>query len=811
MTTSRANESFFYTACVNNCGGGSCVLKVHVGDGAVVNVEADDRYNPGVGREDAVLSEEDLLKGRVQSRPCPKAFVFHKACYSADRVIYPLKRAPGSRRGEGKFVKISWEEALGTIAEKMKEARAKYGPYSITTARSPGPLLLRLYQLWGAGIEPWGYSSYDATSMMAHLMAGDSFTSLGERGSSSAADMMANSRLIVVWGLDPAVTVVGGPSHQLAWWIKLCRERGKQVVIIDPRYTASAEVLADQWIPIKPGTDLAMFLGMAHVLLKEDLWDKVFVSKYVEAAGFEKWKNYVLGQDDGVEKSPEWAEGICAVPAGTVRALARLVATTRPAWLWYAYAINRRSHGEQTIKAFAALQAMLGYWGAPGGGPPFFLARRSGIPARVSSGPAGAYQVPKGYRGHNWDQAILLLDKVRNGELSAADYVRMVGWKSGPSVLKDFHPRVLLWSALTMYDCNYLVTTADSVNDGIRALEKMDFIASLAAMITPTAKYADIILPTFQRPFEKRDIAKSDRRGWASVSFMPGLVESPGEVKPDVWIHVKLAEKLGIDPGQYFRYYTTDENWDADWERYLKDCYQEVVSYYRKRNIDVPAWAEFTSGKFINCDELDEPYNAGYAGEIKAGAAFKTESGRIEIYSRYVADADNRGKGEHLDSLGRPYYHLPGDWGDMLPMPVYRPPVRGMDDPLVKEYPLMLLTPHSRYRIHSWLWDGPWLKDHVYQHRVWISPADAGARGIKDGDLVAVYNDRGKVVMPAYVTSRILPGVAVLHHGGKYLPDESGVDRGATPATLLGGDFQSCVTPAKATTVVQIEKFGGER
>jgi anaerobic dimethyl sulfoxide reductase subunit A len=133
-----------------------------------------------------------------------------------------------------------------------------------------------------------------------------------------------------------------------------------------------------------------------------------------------------------------------------------------------------------------------------------------------------------------------------------------------------------------------------------------------------------------------------------------------------------------------------------------------------------------------------------------------------------------------------------------------------MDVPLVRRYPLMLLCAHSRYRVHYLFWDHPWLKDHVYRHRVWISTTDAKARRIEDGDLVQVFNDQGKVVMPAYVTSRIMPGLIVIRHGGKYIPDESGVDFGGSPSTLLGGDFESCVTPAKATNLVQVEKRYGE-
>jgi anaerobic dimethyl sulfoxide reductase subunit A len=143
-------------------------------------------------------------------------------------------------------------------------------------------------------------------------------------------------------------------------------------------------------------------------------------------------------------------------------------------------------------------------------------------------------------------------------------------------------------------------------------------------------------------------------------------------------------------------------------------------------------------------------------------------------------------------------------------MSVYQMVVRGMDDPLTKKYPLVLLAPHDRYRVHYLFWEHPWLKDQVYRHRVWISAADAKARGIKDDDMIQVYNDHGKVVMPAYVTSRVMPGIVIIHHGGKFIPDESGVDFGASPSTLLGGDFESCITPAHASSLVQVEKYQGE-
>jgi anaerobic dimethyl sulfoxide reductase subunit A len=778
----------------------------------VVRVEPDDRYNTGVGREDEVLSEQDLLKSRLQRRPCTKGLVFHKHIYNPDRILYPLKRIPNTKRGEGQYERISWDEALTTITNKMKEMRETYGPHSIMV---PFPYssdkvgLGRLFSFWGAGVDGWGWSSYDSIRLMSHIITGVPGWEYEHYYSSSAPDMLANSKLIVLWGFDPAMGS-SGPGHQFAWFVKLARERGKPVIIIDPRYTVAAEVLADQWIPIKPGTDMAMFMAMSYVLFKEDLWDKDFVARFVEPLGFEKWRNYILGVEDGIEKTPDWAAKKCAVPAETIIALSRLVATMRPAWLWSHWGVSRKSHGEQTVKAFAALQAALGYWGIPGAGPSICLGPKRDIPIDASWGPPGEYHIPRMYRGHYWAQAVLLLDKVRSGELSEEKYMRMVGWRADPKLIKDFNPRMLIQGGgVNPHASELLVTVTDSPNYQIKALEKMEFIVSMHSMMTPTVKYADIILPIQDYMWEEEGITGTlnGYGGFESINFCPGVVEPPGDVKPSSWIFIKLAERLGIDTKKFFKYYTGEDNWVTDWNRYLMDSYQGVVDYYKRRNIDVPSWEEFKKGKFINPDELDDKPFVGWDEQMREGKPFKTESGKIEFYSKYMADEANRGTGEHIDHIGRIYENLPGDWGDLTPAPLYQTTIRGMDDPLVENYPLMLLSPHPRYRVHYVFWNHPWLRDHVYRHRVWISAADAEARGIKDNDLVRVHNDRGTAVMPAYVTSRAMPGIVVIHHGGWYTPDSSGVDFGASPSTLLGGDYESCTTTAKTTNLVQIEKY----
>ena len=807
----RTDVRTVYTTCLCNCGSTSqCVFKAHVKDGVVVAVEPDDRYNTGIGREDEVLSEEDLRRVRLQRRPCTRGLAFHKYIYHPDRILYPLKRDPRSNRGEGRYVRISWEEALSTIAHKMMEIRGKYGPYSVITPYMPNETVARLFSFWGAGVDSWGWCSFDAARMMAHIMAGERGWDYAGYASGSAPDMLANAKLIVIWGFDPAVGSCG-PAYQFAWFLKLARERGKRVIIIDPRYTVAAGILADQWIPIKPGTDGAMYMAMAYVLFKEDLWDRGFVARYVEPVGFEKWRDYILGAVDGVEKTPQWAEVKCAVPAETIRALAQLVGTMKPSWLCSHWGVSRKSRGEQTVRAFAALQAMMGYWGAPGTGPPIHMGPYRAIPWKISWGPTGEYDVPTMYRSHYWAQAVLLLDKVKSAELSPKDYMRMVGYRADPSLLRDFNPKMLFWGGGTKpHASDHLVTACDASNAQVQAMERMEFIVTMHSRKTPTVTYADIILPAQDWMWEEKNITQSQYGGFECINYCPGVVKPPGEVKPWAWVYTKLAEKLGIDPKKFFKYYTTDENWDRDWERYLEDCYQEIVDYYGKQNKEVPSWEGFTRGEFINCDELDDKPFTGWDEQIKEGKPFKTESGKIELYSPYIADKTNRGKGKHYDSFGRLYDNLPSDWGDLTPSTIYQTPVRGMDDPLVKRYPLLLVCPHSRYRVHYLFWDHPWLKDHVYQHRVWLSTTDARTRGIKDGDLVHTYNDRGRVIMPAYVTSRMMPGLIAIRHGGKYIPHESGADVGASPSTLLGGDFESCITPAKATNLVQVEKYQGD-
>ena len=172
-----------------------------------------------------------------------------------------------------------------------------------------------------------------------------------------------------------------------------------------------------------------------------------------------------------------------------------------------------------------------------------------------------------------------------------------------------------------------------------------------------------------------------------------------------------------------------------------------------------------------------------------------------------MLDESQRGK-MHYDHMGRWYGWVPSDWRDQTAIPTYQPAVRGMEDPLMNKYPLMILTPHSRYRIHSFGWLAPHMRE-CHRHSVWLNPADAKKRGIEEGDLCKVYNDVGEIVLPAYVTSRQSPGITLVHHGAYYDPDEKGRDWGGTPSALMYDD-KSPACPPTASGCVQVEKYTDE-
>jgi anaerobic dimethyl sulfoxide reductase subunit A len=799
-------EESVYTGCVINCGAGHCVLKVRRKNGKITAIEPDDHYNPGVGREDTVLDDKDLIKNRLQLRACPMGWVFHKLLDSPDRILYPLKRVEGTKRMEGKYERISWEEALNLVATKMEETVDKYGPYSITTAYQPSPNLERLFGLWGAGVEGWGWCSMDAGRLAMHLMGGVPGWSYSET-SNDLADVLMNSKMIVLWGFEPTIQHYG-PGHQVAYYIKMARERGIPVVCIEPRYTVAAEVLADQWIPIKPGTDAAMMLAMGYILISEDLYDKEFVQRCVDQRGVDEWSTYLLGKTDGVPKTPEWAEKICGVPAETIREFTYLYAKKKPTWLWVGWGPPRKSRGENTVRAAAALQAIMGNWGVAGGSVPFKMGTPQKPARMLPYGELPKVRVPKMYRSHKWAQMVLLRDKVDSGELSEEEYKRIIGWRA-PNDLPLPTPKILMGGGTWLHNTRTVINAADSSNDHIKAADKMDLVVWIHSHMSPALWIADVILPVADQCLEDRRIwggGSPGYGGFVNLTYVPGVAEPPGEAKPAHWIYSELARRLGVGD-LYNTYCEEGGNWWEGWEKYLNFEYDRMVEELRGRGGNPPSWEEFKKTGLYNVQELNEKPHYGYSSLTDEGKPLMTKSGKIEIYSDVIGDESQRGK-LHVDDFGRLIDNLPNDWRDLPPIPAYQPMYRGMDHPDVHRFPLFLLSAYPRYRNHTTFWNVPLLRGDCYRHALWLNVADAKARGIKDGDMAKIHNDKGVAIIPTYVTSRVMPGVVVIHHGGNYEPDKEGVDWGCTP-NLFFTDPESPVTAPLVSNLVQVERFSG--
>ena len=361
---------YFYTTCHNNgCWDATCLIKCGIKDGKVVSIEPDDSVNAGIAREDD--DENAVQTGMLQARACPMGHAWRQELYSENRLLYPMKRVGEKGSGRGHFERISWDEALDTIAEKMR-VMAKENPdhpwlyycYYVAFESSDFPFASYM----PGTITGWGDHSTSGSAAAEDFHLGVRLTDCLIKGTSDAypgfeAPDLLNSNLVVLWGFDPMVSWFG----MVPFYMKLAQERGTKFILIDPVYNVSAEVLGAQWIPIRPGTDTAFGLAVAHVLYTEDLYDHDYVAKWVEPDGFEEWRKYIVGEVDGVVHDPEWAEPITGIPAETIREFARYYAKMKPVHLHQMYGVSKRNLGDYAAAVAMLLQAMTGNLSIPGG------------------------------------------------------------------------------------------------------------------------------------------------------------------------------------------------------------------------------------------------------------------------------------------------------------------------------------------------------------------------------------------------------------------------------------------------------------
>ncbi|SUX27798.1 Dimethyl sulfoxide reductase DmsA precursor [Cedecea davisae] len=736
-------DKVVWGACSVNCGS-RCALRLHVRDEEVYWVETD---NTGLDNY-----------GDHQVRACLRGRSIRRRINHPERLNYPMKRV--GKRGEGKFERISWDEALNLVSGSLKKTVEKYGNEAVYINYSSGvvggnitrsspyaSLVARLMNCYG------GFLSHYGTYSTAQIACAMPYT-YGSNDGNSTSDI-ENSKLVVLFGNNPAETRMSGGG--ITYYLEQARERSNaRMIVIDPRYTDTAAGREDEWIPIRPGTDAALVAGLAHVLISENLVDQPFLDKY--CVGYDEktlpagapanghYKAYILGQgEDGVEKTPQWAATITGIPADKIIKLAREIGSAKPAYIAQGWGPQRQANGELTSRAIAMLPILTGNIGINGGNSG---ARESTYTITIERMPVLENPVKTQISCFSWTDAI-----VRGPEMTAKrDGVR------GKDKLDV--PIKFIWN----YAGNTIINQHSDINkthDILQDDKQCEMIVVIENFMTSSAKYADILLPDLMT-VEQEDIIPNDYAGnMGYLIFIQPATAPKFERKPIYWMMSEVARRLGPDVHQAF----TEGRSQSEWLRHL----------YAKMLAKDPLLPSYEALREMGIYKRKDP--AGHFVAYKkfredpAANPLKTPSGKIEIYSSRLEEIAGNWELEKDETIS--------------PLPVYASTFEGWDDPQRGDYPLQLFGFHYKARTHSTYGNIDVLQAAARQE-VWINPIDAQKRGITSGDKVSVFNGRGEVYIEAKVTPRIMPGVAAMGQGAWHDANMSGdkIDRGACINTL---------------------------
>jgi anaerobic dimethyl sulfoxide reductase subunit A len=687
-------ETVVTSTCGHNCGG-RCVVNAHVRDGRIVKISTDPR------------------KWTFDTPPlhaCVRGFGQVERVNHPDRLRHPLRRV--GPRGAGRFEPIGWDEALDEVARQLRRVRDTYGPAAILDCSRTGSLSMlhnrfavpRLLNMFGGCTELWTNISAEAEVFAVR-------TTFGAKADYKSAGReptdYVNSRLIVMWGWSPGDGTFGTGTLP---YLKEAKRRGVRIVCVDPRVTRTSREFADEHVFIRPSTDAAALIAMAYVIVHEGRHDQAFLDRHV--LGFDEahlppgapagasYRAYLDGRPDGIAKTPEWAAEITGIPAETIRRLALEYATTKPAALHCGYAPGRTISGEQFHRAAYALAAITGNIGIAGG--------NTGV-SNGATGRLGVKSLPYGTNPTGARVASsLLADLLDRGK--AGGY---------PADIK------LIYSA-----AGDLFNQLPNVGKIVAAAERLEFMVVHDHFLTPTARYADIVLPATMF-WERNDVHIPWAGAGHYVIFMRQALAPAAACRNDLDICADLATRLGIDG--------YNDKTEEAWLRELTHPTIDDFETFRERGVA----------------RLPAPDDAvAFAREIRDPDRhpFSTPSGKIELYSTTLAAKPD-----------------PYGLGVIPPIPTW------VAEPRDARHPLCLVTPKSRARTHS-IHDNQPVLARADRDDVWLHPDDAAARGIADGQRVRVFNERGATELPVRVTDRIASGVVSIREGAWFALDPEGRD-----------------------------------
>jgi biotin/methionine sulfoxide reductase len=692
-----------------------------------------------------------------------------------------LEHGPGAddRRGCDELVPVSWPEALDRVAAELRRVYAEHGPRTVFGGSygwaSAGRFhdaqhqLHRFLNLAGGYVRSVNsYSSGAASVLLPHVIGPQGFVA---GNNVSWDELVAESALVLAFGgmaLKNNDVGGGGTGEHIARdRLLAARRRGVEFHLVGPirdDLTAAVEAV---WHPIRPGTDVALMLGLAHTLAAEGLHDRDFLGRY--CVGWDSFERYLSGRDDGQPKDAAWAAAICGLPAEEIVALARRL-TGRRSLVTCSMSLQRAEHGEQPVWMAVVLAAMLGQIGLPGGGFAYALGAVSN-----TGKPPLAVPLPSMPTGRNSVADFIPVARIAdmllhpgepldyNGQSLTYPDIRLVYWAGG----NPFHHH---------QDLGRLR----------RAWARPDTVIVHESVWTATARHADIVLPA-TITLEREDIGGSD--GDPLLVAMHRAVAPYGEARDDHAILAGLAGRL--DFADAFTEGRSPRQW-------LEHLYEPTRRALAERGINTPDFAQFWEDGELRLPT--EPWDGGPVREFRRdpkSAPLPTPSGKIEITSQTIA------------GFGYP---------DCRAHPAWLPPVEGAGSPVAERFPLHLVANQPATRLHSQLDFGAISLASKIQGRepVRIHPQDATARGIADGDIVRLYNHRGACLAGAVLDDALRPGVVQLSTGAWYDPADPAaaipfcVHGNPNALTRDAGTSRLAQGCTGQLTLVEIERFDGK-
>jgi biotin/methionine sulfoxide reductase len=687
-------------------------------------------------------------------------------------------RRGGTLRGAEPFVPVDWDTATALVASELARVRDTFGAASIFGgsygwssagrfhhARTQLHRLLAVAGGYTGQVTNYSYAA--GMTLMPHIVGTNSVI---EGPVADWRDIIAHAKLLVCFGgmllRNGQVTAGGGGSHEMAGWLDRASRAGLRLVNVSPIRGDMPDLPGAAWLPIRPGTDTALMLGMAHVLIAEGLTDTAFLARCT--TGYDRLRAYVMGEAGEPARTPQWAAGETGIPAEAIVRLARDCAAM-PTFLTAAWSLQRAERGEQSFWMLVSLAAMLGQIGRPGCGFSFGHGSINGMgSARAEVPSVGLPGLPN--PANAWIPVARITEMLErpggeydyNGRRLTFPDTRLIWWAGG----NPFHHH---------QDLNRL----------LRAWARTETIIASEPWWNSLARHADIVLPA-TTTLERDDIGSGSRDRF--ILAMKQAVPPFAQARSEFDYMADVADALGA------RQRFTQQR---DVPAWLRAIYGRCRDACARMGTDIPEFETFWRAGHVEIPPPERgvvPF-AGFARD-PAAAPLNTPSGRIELFSETIA--------------GFGYDDCPGH-------AVWFAPTEYLGAERAGRYPLHLLTSQPATRLHSQLDQSLVSLASKIDGRepITLHPADAAARGLRERDIVRVFNDRGACLAGVRIDAARLPGVAVMSTGAWFDPLEPGV-----PGSLCVHGSVNVLTqdigtsrlgqgPSAQSCLVQVERWHG--